>query len=134
MGWFQQLTGINSDSYFQNLGMRTTRLRHSTGKELNPRPLLSYQGYQGTSDLGGELEDSESLPTWQVSIPRDTLIKAFGTWTIAQSRFAPNQRWQINDSGQGWVNYRVFGTANISAEGDRIEVTFKGMGFEDVVS
>lgn len=134
MGWFQQITGGDADAFFQSYGMRTTALRHSSGVELAPRPLLFYEGYQGTSDIGFELEDSEQLPRWKATIPRQTLIDGFGDWATAAAALQGNQLWEINDSGDGWVNYRTYGSPQISAEGDRWEITLVGLGFEDVVS
>lgn len=121
---FQAITGTYFDNICQNAGLRNTRLRVNNGAEITPTPLMSHMGQVPTTDIGFELEDAESLDTWETSIPMATLASRLGAnW---RTFVAPDQLWQIDD-GNGWKVYRSYGQPEYSNAdaGDRVKVVFK---------
>ena len=117
---------LSADNFFNQIGCRSYRIRKGN-IELLPRPLVAWQGVQGTEGIGGELA-GEAVDTWQVVAAIASMQQIFGdTWRDAVQPHISN--WELNQDGQGWRRVRVMGQPD-AGEGGRVTFKLVSLGFD----
>ena len=127
---FQFLTGPYFDDQCAAVGLRTHRIRKGN-IEITPRPLISEDGIQAVSDVSTELYTPELARQFSVSIPEESLVKAFGSLSAALTALAPNQPWQIYTPRSGWLNVRSI-SVDDGCDGQRVGVKFATLGLGEL--
>jgi hypothetical protein len=114
-----------SDGFFHRIGIRTTQVKNGT-IQLDPPPLVTKEGIEGTEGMAGELS-GESVDTWTINLSLLQLEHTFGSsW---RDRLTPHTvDWQVSEHNQPWIDCRVVGPATVS-DGGRVQFKLVAIGF-----
>lgn len=113
---FPKIVGIQSDSYFQLIGVNNVQFRYVVDPSSDPQetiviapnPLYQHLGVQPIANFANEMNNPENLDVWELSVPWQDWAKFFGGISLLEDAIAPRRPWEINYDGT-WRKYRTYG-------------------------
>lgn len=122
------------DTRLAEVGLAARGLRYttSTGGTLTPNPLLDSTNMASTGDPGSQLNFGESVYSYLVFIPADTLQRSLtATSTTIDQVLSVGSRWELNTGrfGDPWIPVRVASEADYGEVG--YNVRFEALGIDE---
>ena len=127
-----KITDKPYDDFCDRLGLNPVILYYNR-TPIIPNPVVAYRGSQNTVDVPSEFNPGEMLPTWQSSIPQQTLRDCLGVrWEEFIQPAWSDQKWTVRMPGKQPVRVRVLKEPAIDPLSSRYQLVFVGMGEDDV--